>query len=640
MTGLFLKNPQNTTTPAMRNHLHTLLVMFFAALPFTASAEGELQSLCLGYCNETFKSSFSLPRGRESVVAVRFDEDFVKRYDGCRVTAIRVCFGDQIGATAGVWLGEYDDFIAYHPGDDDYSKALAGTPEKFAYHFPYEAWIGLPADAEGENAIKRQWTEVTLPEPYTIREAEAFYAGFRTWAKDENQRAVIGCSGNITEEHSWVNLNGDWWQMLAFQSLTDLGLNLMLQVRVEGENLPTNDITLTSVEGPVFLKTYEDYDYECIVTNNAMNVVNNCTLTCYVDSKETIKNKLIEFPVGIGYKESTVIDLKELAFYEPGMHHIEVFVTDPNGVEDYNPADNYLIKTIEAYNAEDAIERHILVETFSTANCVNCPAAHEREAEAFAGTDVIEVCHHSGFGTDLLTTDADRAYTWLYNNTATYAPAIMFDRTNVNNFYDTKMDSPVFGTPSVENLHMIYETLKEVPAYVDVNINGAYDPATRALNLTVSGNTIAIPVGSDHRLNVWIIENNVKIRQPQEGSALGADYLHQHVFRETLSDTWGRVMNLKQSAYSEAFEYVLPETMDADNVEIVAFLSNYNPYNANDCKVFNAQKVALGNLISESIANVPMAPFTDGTYYNLAGCRTTHTSGITIDASRKVKVAR
>lgn len=621
----------------MKKYLSLLLLVLFA-LPQTLLADDEAASFLTGYCDETPYTGMAMGSSQqEAIVAVRFDEDFVARYAGCQVTSVRVCMSGVIGATAGVFLfpdSQRPEDIPHNsnPSDsraDDYYKAAQGKTSEFAYHFPYEAWIDLPArtDTEARDAMTWQWIEVPLDKPYTIDPNVAFFAGFRSFPPiGGTSRQVVALSGGGTNEHSWVYFpdSDNWtkWAQLLETNMAELGVNLMIQVRVSGENLPTNDLAMAAINGPGFLKTGEAYEYECVVQNMATNNIKSFNLSYWIDGMEIVKDRHMEFKNGLNYKEYGGFKITDVVFTEPGMHHIEMTVSMPNGEDDLNPRDNTIVKSVEVYNPEDAVDRRVLVESFSTASCGNCPGAHEREAEAFEGTDVIEVCHHSGFYTDPFTTDADQEYTWFFNmGGSTFAPAIMMDRTNVNSFYETGYPGPVFLPGAPDDLKSIVKTLKDVPATVGVEIGGSYDPVSRQLNVEVSGQVLGIPVGSDHRLNVWLIENNLKCKQPQSGSSLGVNYIHQHVFRETLTGIWGTVMNLKNTSYAESYTYDVPAGWNADNIEVVAFLSNINPYDATDCKVFNAQKVALKDLVPTGIANVAGSSSTANTYYNLAGQR-------------------
>lgn len=613
----------------VKTRLLSLIVSILALAPLSLWAQTNDNGIAVGYCQDQFASSMSLggPR-RESIVAVRFDEDFVKRYAGCKVKAIRVCMGNVVGKTAGVWLcEERPDEIPYmtDPKDartDDFYKAATGNTKEFAYHFPYEEWIDVSKGQE----LAHQWVEQSLSTPYIIKGDQAFYAGFRTFpAPGSTSNSLIALASGGTEEHSWVYFpdSDDHWAQLLQTNMAEFGVNLMIQAVIEGSNLPVNDIAMAAINGSDFLKVGEEYRYECVMQNKATNNIKSFDLSYSIDGKEVMTNKTMNFQNGVSYNEYGGFVIEGISFTEPGMHHITVTVSNPNGVEDTNPKDNVMTKYVNVYDPANSVDRRVLVESFSTASCGNCPGAHEREREAFDGTDVIEVCHHSGFYTDPFTTDTDTKLTWFYNmGGSSFAPAIMLDRTNINSFYDTGYPGPVFLPGVPEELRSIAETLKDVPATVAVNITGNFVPDTRELSINVSGDVLAFPAGSDHRINVWIIEDNLKCKQPQSGSSEGINYIHRNVFRETLTDVWGEEINLKGTSYSKDYTFTLPTAWKAENIKIVAFLANINGADPTDCQVFNAQEISLNNIIPSSIAQTPVGQPSTTTYYNLAGQRT------------------
>lgn len=615
----------------MKNRIFSILAVLFAFMPQLLCAQEESATLTTGYCGETPLMGMSMGANQEAIVAVRFDEDFADRFAGCRVTAIRVCLSGVVGATAGVWLGEdprpNNIPVQSDPNDirtHDKYKAAQGKPEEFAYHFPIESWITIPKDQNAKEAMAWQWVEQKLPKKYTIKKGEAFYAGFRSWPPFGGaSNAVVALSGGETDEHSWVYFNGsdDPWAQLLVTNMAEYGVNLMIQVCLEGSNLPTNDIAIAAVNGSSYLKAGHDYDYECVVQNMAANTIKSFDVTYYLDGQLLVQDKHMEFANGIKYKEYGGFVIKGINIDEPGIHHLEVTVSNPNGVTDVLDGDNTLTRSFSVYREEDVQPRRVLVEGFTGLTCGNCPGAHEREEEAFKDIDPIVVYHHSGFYEDPFTTDTDKSMTWFFNSTQTYAPAIMMDRTNPNDFYAAGTLCPVFLPGNPEDIRMIYDRLSEVPTYVNVDIDANYNAETRQLDITVSGDILAIPEASDPRLNVWLTENGIpsyKVKQAQTGSSEGMNYIHNHVMRATMTKNWGDPVDLKDASYSRTYTTMIPEDWVVENMEIVAFIGNINNYDVNDCQVLNAQKLVMSDVLS-GIANVDAQRTFSTKSYNLLG---------------------
>ena len=583
--------------------LLTLLTIILLAQSAWADDESAA-SLLLGYCNDKPFSGMVLGGARrESFVCVKFDEEFVKQYAGCEVSSISVCMAGIVGKTAGVWLTEsLPAEVPYmsNPNDiktDDFYKCATGNHDGYAYHFDYEGWMDV---SKGQD-LAWQWVEQALNKTYVIKEGVPFYAGFRVFqAPGSASNAVVALENGGTDPRCYVYFpeSQDHWGPLAQTNMAEYGSNLMIKVRVSGGSLPENDITLAAVQGDEFLKTGEPYSYRCIVHNSAANVVKKFNVSYSLDGVLQT-TKTLTAAEGFGYNQNAGFTLEGISFTTPGEHELSVTVSNPNGAEDLHPEDNTKTLKLTVYNAEDALPRNVLVETFTGVTCGNCPGAHEREAEAFEGLDVIMVTHHSGYTPDVFTTDADQSYTWFYNSNGTFAPAIMLDRTNVNSFYATGYYGPVFLPGEPTDLRSIYTTLSNTPTTVNVKLAATYDSATRQLSVTASGDVLSDPLAANPCLNVWLTESNLKAFLPngkpmaQSGSPLGADYIHNNVFRVALTPTWGEAIDLSGNSYERTYTCTLDEKWVPENMEIVGFLANIDSKDCNNCRVLNAAKMPL-----------------------------------------------
>ena len=614
-----------------------LMLLCVALMVVQSVLAQDAGSILMGYCGEVYSRGMSLGvQRRESVAAVRFDEDFVSRFAGCRVTAIRVCLAGIVGNTAGVWLtDELPESIPYmtNPADvasDDYYKAAQYKPENFAYHFPYEAWLDIyGSDGKPDQNLQRTWQEKTLPTPYTIQADKPFYAGFRTFPVPGGvgtELIALEYDGtNGTDDHSWVYFpdSSDPWCPLAKTSFGSFNVGLMIQVRIEGESLPKNNVAMAAINGSEYMSTDEAATFECVVQNKGVNKLMSFDMTYSIDG-EAQPTKTMKFQTGLEYNQYGGFRLEGIQFSEPGAHTLSITVGRPNGVDDTNESDNTLTRTLSVYSPEASLPRRVLVETFTGITCPNCPPAHEREEEALKGTDAIVVTHHSGFNPDELTHDTSLDLVWFYNYGGnSFAPAIMMDRTNVNGFYKTDYLGPVFYPGEPEGLRGVYEMLKKVPTTVDVKFEATYDAATRQLVVTAHGDVLATPAGSDHRLNVWLTESGIKAKKGQLGSDLGADYIHNNVLRAVLnSSSWGDPIDLSGDTYSRTFTTTLPAKWKPENMEIVGFLGNIDGSDPTNCRVFNAGSLRLADIDAEGV-NLPTTSghAAPAAYYSVSGQR-------------------
>ena len=196
--------------------------------------------------------------------------------------------------------------------------------------------------------------------------------------------------------------------------------------------------------------------------------------------------------------------------------------------------------------------------------------------------------------------------TFFNDGGATYAPAVMLDRTywgeEAFTYYDGEYaPGPVF-LPQNDVANALALATSQ-PAFVTVNVaTPTYNATTRALSVTVSGNVSGALATDDARLNVWLLEDGLLAdggsgvgHGPSQSGASGTFY-HNHVIRENLSgDDWGEANVVNTAAgtnYTKTYTTTVSNNYDASKCYIVAFVSSGNHSNVNNCKVFNAGKSA------------------------------------------------
>lgn len=162
-----------------------------------------------------------------------------------------------------------------------------------------------------------------------------------------------------------------------------------------------------------------------------------------------------------------------------------------------------------------------------------------------------------------------------------------------------------------------------VSAPLNVFISSTYNQTSRVVDITVTANFVAAANG-DFRIHCLLAEDSLT------GVGAGWDqhnymgqgcssadpsspwysfpcnivgYNHRHVVREQLAnDFWGEAGIIPASPaagqnFSKTFTYTLPQSWDEDQMEIVAFVSNYGPTDA-DRSILNSNKVELGGTVS------------------------------------------
>lgn len=351
------------------------------------------------------------------------------------------------------------------------------------------------------------------------------------------------------------------------------------------------DIAIASVSSVETIATGQSFTVGYVVKNVSNTEVNDFMVTYIVDGQE--QSKKITCTSALTYGKTRTCKLGEYNFDTPGSHTFQITVHDPNGEVDENMSDNTVEFVVNAYDESATYERTVLLENFTTMECPNCPSAHDKIDAALnaipgARDRVVWVCHHAGYGSDKFTTAEDNAYLFFYGSGGTYAPALMFDRTYMEDRSNGSSISyvPVHFNGTQEGYIRDIEERMAAPAYMDVHIAGEYDATQQKLSLCVYGNSAFETFTAAPRLNVWVMEDGLVATQKPNGSA---PYTHNAVMRSSLTGTWGEPLEIADGKFSRTLEYYMPlRIQNPANTWVVAFVANYDSSNPNNCEVYNA----------------------------------------------------
>lgn len=262
-------------------------------------------------------------------------------------------------------------------------------------------------------------------------------------------------------------------------------------------------------------------------------------------------------------------------------------------ITDDVPTDNQYSINQEVYAS--GFQRKVLIEKFTGQSCSACPNGAEiiKATRAALEGRSIEVAHHEGFGADAFTIDESKEYANFFYSQPKFSPAIMIDRNVANSENPESVVGRVNDNETPLFTEAVLSKALESIAPLNINIEHTYNEANRQLVVTVSGEAIqALP---NARVNVWLTQSNIKAYQLKGGD----DYSHDHAIRATLTGTWGQELVLTpDNKYEMTFRYQLPEKIGdfdvvIDDMEIVAFIADYDATSSFNCRVHNAEAVAL-----------------------------------------------
>lgn len=221
------------------------------------------------------------------------------------------------------------------------------------------------------------------------------------------------------------------------------------------------------------------------------------------------------------------------------------------------------------------VGRAVLIEDLTGQRCINCPDGTDiinGIIETYGEDNVIAVgihCGPLGFAGNskrvgLMTDTGVEYYKHWANGTNLGQPSAIFNRKKGKGPIDN------YNNWAAEVGRIISEK-----ANLSVDIANAYDAMTRTLTTKVGAFGVNGTVSG--KLQVWIVEDGIKAMQMMPDGSANQDYIHNHVFRAAVNGTWGEEVTVKEGeTTSKDYSYVLPETWNAENISVVAFVYNDN----------------------------------------------------------------
>lgn len=541
------------------------------------SDSAKATSMVYGYCGE-MKNALSAGVNKEHKAAILISEETARKLQGNTLSDILIAIGNK-GTKASIFL---------------------------THDLSEEPFYTQPTTLN-----EQSWNTVSLTTPYLI-EGKEFYIGYKiTSGAVPQQSYVLGIDQEINEGNGgYIAVEGNnQWMNLADEGFN----NLCIKAKFEGESLPQYDLALISTKLPAKVQINQPFSFNVTVKNTAAHPVSSFKLSYTINAGQTVTISVTP-EKEIGSAQSLQLTISDVSTAESGSLPISITISDPNGHIDEDLSNNTINRQINSI--EKSVKRKIVLENFTTAQCGNCPSAHTEIAKALKERDdVIWVCHHTGFGTDNFTIDASKQYLWFFNDNSTYAPAIMLDRTNM-----TQDPGPVTGVKNAEIIKTMLDERKEDLALISVNIQKEYNESTRVLTVTVSGESMNTEITEFiPNLNIFLTENDLTGKQ----AGAPANYVHNHVIRATMTGYWGENITFNERSYSQTHTITIKNGWKAENMDIVAFISNYDSKDPNNCMILNAETTPVTKENANGIEN--MTETDDISIYTLGS--TVHING-------------
>lgn len=427
----------------------------------------------------------------------------------------------------------------------------------------------------GKNNVVKGWNKLVFDKPYTITgDEDGLYVGYSIRQKASVE--IISTVGNPHIGTSYIKQGTDGWKDISQEGV------LSIEALVTGDNMPEYDLGIASATivpapsvSPTALKvTLSAHNY-------GTKAVSGFTLSLDADN-------LGSFSSHISQALESTADASITYTVDPGMANDAdtkwtVNLTGIDNAMDCNAENN---STVPFYT----YIKNVLLEEFTTEKCSNCPTAAANIHTLLEDKDisnVIVVAHHVGFYTDWLTLPDEEELLWFYNDAQSYAPGAMVNR---KAYFTTKSEKPttVFlpTNYSLLKAYVAHEATLSTNAMLNVDLDKSNSSEVK---VTVSGICNDLYSASNPYVMVYLIENELKAKD-QDGAT--GTYFQQHVTRAS-NGIWGEPVTWSDKSFSYQTSFSIDPTWNKKNMEVVAFVYNYNKSDIKDCTIENAVSTPL-----------------------------------------------
>ena len=452
----------------------------------------------------------------------------------------------------------------------------------------------IPVDANGNlgemtewpcDVSSEGWNTVYLDTPYLIDLPvdASLRIGF-DYSQTKTNRPISAVKVGKTYV-TYCQVDGAW----ADKGISVYG-NLSLQCIVEGDEPSPYIIRTRQLQSTTHVKIGDDVAFQFEVSNLGTTPVaaGECAFDISIDGNHvaTMSN---DAPLSNAY--TTLYGTVTSAGLAIGPHTLTVTPVSINGA----PLDDVTSAQTQFTAFDKLFTRQMhLIEQFTSTSCTYCPRGTTNvQALCHMRDDIAWVCiHQNQSSIDPYTTSQCDSIADM-QNVGGY-PKGSFDRT-----VGIASASEVIATltnlsPSLMDSFLEY--IDQAPAWATVNVNSTYNNDTRQATITIDGELVTdytLYMGQDSRLTVYITEDGLVSPQLNSGTWV-SNYVHNGVLRQAIGSVKGVALNSNGDTYKNTFTVNIPDSWNADKLNIIAFISRPLGNNLTDIYVTNANKRKLG----------------------------------------------
>lgn len=425
-------------------------------------------------------------------------------------------------------------------------------------------------------ALKANANDFELTTPYAVNNS-GFYIGYYV---NSTYGYSIRTAGKVVANSLWIG-NPAVGMSWTDGATIDLG-KLAFQIQVEGGNFADYS-AIADDFGPSVVELGQQVNVPVNITNMGAETIQSLAYTIEREGNTTEEHMISS--LSIPYGSSQNVEIPFNAAENVGKYTYTLTLTKVNGNENAanHPTASGNITTVENLKTWP---RNVLIEEFTTEQCVYCPQAASGLASFLTSNPnlaerVAVACHHAGYYTDWLTISASNSYTWFYNDGgATYAPAFMYDR------YAWDGTTPVVSRESgAAGYKNRVEQRIEVPSYADIQLNATFDNDKKTISVAANCERGWEYSEKPARITLFLTEDNITAKS-QSGAS--GTFIHQHVLR-AVNSTWGTVLDWTDNLAEYNYTFTLNSSWKTNDLKVIAFISGYDNTDPTNCVVENVK---------------------------------------------------
>lgn len=433
--------------------------------------------------------------------------------------------------------------------------------------------------------------------------SQTFFRTFREAIKKKYSFCAFSPTYSIfAPENQFSCMNKHTFRLSALVVL--FGLAQLFPDNLTAQSNPVTHLSGTTATPKVLLEEFrlspfalleEAVPVRFTLTNLSGENIKSLTLSFTVgeQSFETVLSDL-DIPAG----EHAVLTASCPGFTEELTEDFSFTVKDVNGEENFE-AETKSSPTMRLHVRKERAPRLTLIEPFTSENCTNCPRVESMYKEfhdKYPGK-VVVASHHCVI-LDSFTQDFSTALIPLLFSRN--VPAWVVDRKNLSEYiefyepYNSK--GPGLAAYKNEASEAVVDAAVKRPGEAFIQLKPIIDKEQRKVKVDVSGYLQRMVQPDSVRLTVYLGETHV-----EEVYQMGIPgnindrppFYHDYITRHCFTENWGNPIE-KDGTFNASFELdEIPLYYNMDNLYVVAFVSNYDPFDNSKCEVYNAATVTL-----------------------------------------------